>query len=363
MIDHAPRCPASSLSSQLRSLRGALLLCFTCAVWTLPGGALAQPTVAIDAGQRAAAETLFNEALALLEQGNAAEACPKLEESQRLDAGIGTLLYLADCYRSLGKTASAWGTFLDASYSARAASDERETIALEQARALENQLSYLTLEVAPQDTAALELSKDGQPVRSALWGTKIPIDPGEHRLEARAAGYEPWQASVTIAPGPAEQSVRVPALVEQRVVAVAPPASEPVLVSVADVAPLARTRTIVGWASIGAGGASLVTSGVLALLAGSDDRAADAQCRADAPGLCNERGVELADSARTKATIAGIALGVGVAAVAGGVVLLLWPDEPASTTAASTPPRRGGALAADAKLSAEGARFVLEGRW
>jgi hypothetical protein len=363
MLDHAPRPPAHSCSRWLRSL----LACFIVILSALP--ARAQPTAPIDPAQRAAAETLFNEALALLEQGKAAEACPKLEESQQLDAGIGTLLYLADCYRTLGRTASAWGTLRDASYAAKAAGDEREAIAVEQAQALESQLSYLTLEIAPQLAPELELSNDGQPVRPAQWGTKIPIDPGEHRLEARAAGYEPWQATVTIAPGPVEQTVRVPALVPQAAAPAPPvPVNEPPVVAVADAPPPDRSRRIFGWVLVGVGGASLVTSGVLALLASSDDRAADAECRADAPLLCNERGVELADSARTKATVASVVAGVGVAAVAGGVAVLLWPEAaapaPASAPApAATPPRARRALSADALLGADGARFVLEGRW
>jgi hypothetical protein len=364
MLEHAVRRPAHSFLRWLRSLRGALLLCFTCTLWALPGAALAQPTAPVDAGQRAAAETLFNEALALLEQGKAAEACPKLEESQRLDAGIGTMLYLADCYRTLGKTASAWGTFIDASYAAHAAEDEREAVAVEQARALEGQLSYLTLEVTSQPAASVELWNNGQQVRAALWGTKIPVDPGEHRLEARADGYEPWQLTVQIAAGPVEQSVTVPALIKRLPPPPPAPVSKPPAASVVDVPPPDHTRTIAGWALIGVGGAGLVTSGILALLAGSDDRAADAECRADAPGLCNERGVELSDSARTKATIAGISAGVGVAGVAAGVALLVTAPKPAApATPSATPPVPRSALGVDARLSADGARLLLEGRW
>jgi hypothetical protein len=345
-----------------RSLASGLLAALLIALCAAPESAFAQ-TAPVDAGQRAAAEALFNEALTLLEQGKAAEACPKLEESQRLDAGTGTLLYLADCYRTLGKTASAWGTFLDAAYSARAAQDEREAIAVEQAGALEAQLSYLTLEVTAQP-AALELYNDDRPVRAALWGTKIPVDPGEHRLEARAEGYEPWQATVRIAPGPAEQSLRVPLLVQRRAVPVPVPAPKPLPPVVPDAAPPDRSRETAGWVLIGVGGAGFVTAGILALLAHSDDRAADEECRADAPDLCNERGVELAESARTKATFAGISAGVGVAGVAGGVALLLTaPKSAGSTGPALAPPASRRGLRVAARIAPDGTRLLVEGLW
>jgi hypothetical protein len=70
----------------------------------------------------AAARSLFDEARALLQAGKAAEACPKLEESQRLDPGMGTMFNLAECYERVGKTASAWTMFLQVASRARAAS-------------------------------------------------------------------------------------------------------------------------------------------------------------------------------------------------------------------------------------------------
>src|SRR5262245_51965919 len=61
-----------------------------------------------------AAEALFQQGRELLELGNYAAACQRFEASQRLDAGLGTLLFLGECYDKLGKSASAWKAFADA---------------------------------------------------------------------------------------------------------------------------------------------------------------------------------------------------------------------------------------------------------
>ena len=121
----------------------------------------------------AAARSLFDEARVLLQQGKAAQACPKLEESQRLDPGMGTLFNLADCYERLGRTASAWAEFREAVSAAHnAGSLDREQAAKQRAAALEPKLSYLTIVPPPGNAPAV--TRDGSPVDAALLGDAGP---------------------------------------------------------------------------------------------------------------------------------------------------------------------------------------------
>jgi hypothetical protein len=305
----SPRYSRAAVRAPLAALTLGLALALS------PAGARAQ-----SATDSATAESLFNEALALLEAKKAAEACPKLEASQRLDPGVGTLLYLADCYQQVGRTASAWATFREAAYMAKDRKDEREPVAVESAQALEPKLSYLKLEVTPPEGVTLEIKRDGQVIPEAVWNTAIPVDPGSHTVEVSAPGKKPWSTTITIAEGPRQESVAIPLLEDAPLPPPAPLTAPPV-----DPKPEPQlgTQKIAGWALLGVGSAGLITGGVLALLARGNDSDADAECRPDRPGLCNPAGVELGESAQTKATWAGISAGVGLAALGAGVTLLL----------------------------------------
>jgi hypothetical protein len=162
---------------------------------------------------RVAAEALFRRARELLEEGKYAEACEKLEASQRLDAAVGTLLNLARCYEQIGRTAAAWATYREAIALARASGQmDRADSARRAADALEPKLPRLTIEVSPEAADQhVSVSRDGVGVGPQLWGVPIPIDPGKHRIEATAPDSKPW-SSVVVAEASNTASVTVPAL-------------------------------------------------------------------------------------------------------------------------------------------------------
>jgi hypothetical protein len=197
------------------------------ALAALINGSLVRPAFA-QGSDPATARALFAEGRKLMAEKKYEDACPKFEESLRLDHGMGTQFNLAFCWEQQGRTASAWATFLDVAAAARAAGQsEREAAARDRASALEPKLSRLTIKV-PAPVEGLEITRDDVAVGRAAWGSAVPVDPGTHTLEASAPGKKPWQQQVSVAGG-SRVSVDVPQLADAPVaVAAAPPEPEPV---------------------------------------------------------------------------------------------------------------------------------------
>ena len=135
------------------------------------------------------ADTLFNEARQLRDAGRRAEACPKFAASQRLVPAVGVTMYLADCYETIGLTASAWTEFREAETLAHEKKDAREDTAHARARALEPKLRRLTIAVsaaaAPEGS---ELRMDGEPLAREQWNVALAVDPIDHVFSLRAPG-------------------------------------------------------------------------------------------------------------------------------------------------------------------------------
>jgi len=296
------------------------------------------------AAQKAAAESLFDDGLKAMKSGRFVDACPKLEESERIDPGIGTLLYLGECYEKTGRTASAWATFREAASSAQARGEsDRARIAAARADRLQAGLSKLTVQVAPETRAlpGLRITRDNTVVESSLFGIAIPVDPGKYHLVASADAYEPFEADVEVGTSADSKAVAVPALkpsakassVVPAAATNAPAAVSPATTSTPNAAPPSPAPHEAG--SNGRRTAALVTGaiGVVGLGIGSYFGVRAISKNSNAESYCprgdrcdDPRGVSLTNDAKHAAVAANIAISVGAAFVVGGVVLYLTSE-------------------------------------
>lgn len=168
------------------------------------------------------AARLFEEGRTLMVDGHFALACPKLEESQRLEPRLGTRLNIAFCHERLGKLASAWKGFREAATQARREGDtSREQFAVERAKALAPRVPWLEVRVAALgparaqsgdaedvtgaadgvagDGARVEsgagsmptILLDGAPLAASDLGQELPVDPGAHVVIATQGDEAP----------------------------------------------------------------------------------------------------------------------------------------------------------------------------
>ncbi len=304
------------------------------------------------AGDKAAAQALFDEGLKLMTSGRLGQACPKLEESLRLDPAMGTRFRLSECWEAVGRTASAWAGYVEVADLARAAGQaSREKVARERAAHLEPTLCHLEIAVATPGLAGLEIRRDGVVVGAAQWGATIPVDPGTVRLTASAPGKAPWKGEATLAKGGQRAVVRVPALEDAPAGTTPSPLPSPSLAgapSPAAVTPAAppdaateppptSARKTLGGVVFGVGVAGIGASGVLGLVALAKYNGTSNHCTGD---VCDPAGKQATDSARSLGTVATVVFGVGAALALGGAVV--WATAPPS---ASGPANVAGASA------------------
>lgn len=285
---------------------------------------------------KAAAQALFDQGRKALEAGNYQVACRKLEQSQRIDPAIGTLLYLAECYEKTGRTASAWALFRQGASEAQAAGEaERARLGTEQANKLESKLSMLSIAVAPANKSLSDFSvqRGKDKVPRSLWGVAVPVDPGPIAIVATAPGHASWKETVTVGPDAARVSVTVPPLAAVAAPpppkpapaptpapAPAPPPSGPPPPK--SVPPNGDTQRLIGVVVGGVGVVGLGLGTYFGLHAISENNDAKQFCTRGSVCFA-QQGVSLTNDAKTSATISDIAFIAGAAAVAGGIVLYL----------------------------------------
>ncbi|EYF07140.1 hypothetical protein [Chondromyces apiculatus] len=318
-----------------------------------PGVARAQGAV-----EKAAAEALFREARALLEEGKTSEACAKFAESQRLEPKLGTLLNLASCHEEEGKMASAWAEFNQAAGLATTAKQEaRADFARTRAAELETKLSRVVFQAAGGAAPEMTIRIGDKQLGAATLGSKIPLDPGPYQVEVTAPGKQRWATQIQVPAGPASLDVSIPAL-------------EDASSAAPDDGGLAAiftppTRRTMGLVAMGVGVVGVGLGTYLGVRTFVQKGTISEHCTGR---YCDQEGLDASDDAHTSAGLSTVAFIAGGVFLAGGAVLYLTAKpakdtSPPTKSAASARHRQGATLWVSPNVAPGHAALGLGGRW
>ena len=329
------------------------------------------------AADKSLATALFKEGRALVDQGHFAEGCRKLEESQRLDPGGGTLLNVALCHEKEGRTATAWAEFTEALGIAKKDDrPQRIDFAQKHIAQLEPLLSRLIIQVPHDgDTPDLEIKRDGTAIGRPAWGVAMPVDPGDHLVEATAPGKTSWKESVTIGAKGDSKTLVVPALEN----APAPVSAVPLASSAA--APSSGSGTGVGsdstgadtavtagsrgpsaaaWVALGVGVAALGTGTYFGVRAISKKNEADRNCPND---QCFGEGSQQTSDAIKFGNISTASFAVGIVGVGLGIYLWATSSSAPRASVATAPASSFALSSAGISLRSGGAQVSVAGHF
>ncbi len=322
--------------------------------WTT--AAIAADSVDLE-NNRAAAQSLFEAGVKLLQQKRVDEACPKFAESVRLYPSVGGSLNLGRCHERKGKTASAWTEYSRAAGLAKARNDSRrEAIARDLATKLAPKLSKLTI-VISESLEGLQVKRNGTLVGSASFGVSVAVDPGPQLIEASAPGRHTWSHKITIPPGPGRQSVTIPPLELAPDPPPPPPDDE-------SKGPNFSGMHIGALLSGGVGLAGIIVGSVFGMKASSTwDEAQEAKLGPNTPGAN-----ELSNDALDQATISTVGFVVGGIGAAAGITLWilapsLYADDEAPTSTEQARPGTWNGLRVLPAVSDNSALVVVTGRF
>lgn len=326
---------------ETRGMRRATTILGAAAILAFASATQAQPN------DPALAETLFEEGTKLFDAGHFAEACPKFAAAHKADPGYGAVFNLAACHESLGKTASAWAAFLEAVAVAKNPAEAAD--AKQHADAIAAKLVRLQISVL-RPTENLVIKRDGSVLDRAAWGTPVPVDPGNYRLDAEAPGKKAWSAIVQAQGEGKTISIEVPVLEDAPAAA---PTSTPTIVDPPRAIGAHQKLAITAG---GVGVAGVVIGSALALVAKS--KWDDAKPHCDDQHSCDPFGLTTGNSAHDLANAATAGFAIGGAGLAAGVILWLTAP-PARTSTAPAP------LAAEAQpwFSHDGGGIRVRGQF
>lgn len=266
-----------------------------------------------NADAQADAQALFEEGMKLMQQGKHQQACPKLQASLKLDSALGTRFHLAECYETVGKTASAWALFREAAAKSRAEQlYPQATKATARADALEPKLAKVVLDV-PFEVAtvrAISITLDGELLGDTSWDVPLPVDPGKHLIRVTGQGKRPYSTEFDISEA-TSKTIQIPPLEDVNAI---------------------KKNTVIGISMIGLGAGAIIAGSVFGVMSLDRNDAwqkeFDANCE-KVTGNCaldSISTIRAIESERDKyATLSTIGFIAGATVAAAGAVVWIAP--------------------------------------
>jgi hypothetical protein len=272
-----------------------------------------------------AAEALFHAGRTLVDQGKYAEACPKFDESEKLDPAAGTLINLADCNEHVGKLAVAWEEWQEA-LDMLAPGDDRIPETKRRFAAIDARVPRLVLHLTTPSSSA-RVVRDGVDLGGAF-DVPLPMDPGKHAIHIVEPSHDDATYDVTLAEKETKK-IDVAMGKEKGDEGVVTKPKPPIVDATPSDDPGASRRKI-AWIVGGVGVVALGVGVVGGLVALHDKSVVDGECPSNA---CSQKGYDAAQSGHKWATVSTIATIGGVAAI--GVSIVLLVTAPHATTSTS----------------------------
>ena len=310
---------------------------------------LAAPTTSASAkpapkpADKAAAKKLLAQGNQLVGEGDYVGALEKFRAAYDKFASPKILLNIGTTLRQLGRNVEAAEVY------ERYTKDPEHDVAREKdvERVLAEIDAVVGHIVVTVDDPAATLRLDGKQVEPFSPGESRRVEPGEHTLTAEKPGASPVVQSIIVKP-------RQEHIVNLRF-APPPPKQEPASTS--------TTGRTLGLALGGVGGVTLIAGVVVGFVAIAQTGSASSHCYQGGKA-CDQKGIELDQSAKTSATISTVGFAVGGGLLAAGALLfLLSPsptkERPATPTTGSQPRAPlGAARRATATAPSSGPRWI-----
>lgn len=316
----------SRFASSLRWSRWILALALALAAVSASSPALAAPTPA----ELAHAREDFRKGMQLEAANDWAGALARFEAVAQIAMSPAVRFHTARCQHRLGKLLEALGGYRLAAYEAsndpKLATDPKLAEVLREAQAgiveVEERVPKLIIRRGVGAEAA-SVQLDGVALGEASIGNEVQVNPGGHTIRYALQGKDFEEKVVTLQEGDS-QTIELAFEVAPKPVAKkpAPTLEEPLVV-----APQEKKSNVLPWVVMGAGGASLLASGVFYGLRSSAISDHDSQCVNNVcPGSLRATG----DSGKSYTTVGNVTLGLGILGLGVGTVLLLTGGDQAA---------------------------------